>query len=368
MGRIFKVLHGLQPVMLMMVVQVAYTGMNVLYKLVANDGMNLRILIAYRLIFATAFMVPVALILERGRRPKLTWIVLFQAFLCGLLGGSLAQNLYVESLALTSATYATAMSNLIPAITFILAISFRLENLRLKTKTGIAKVLGTSVGTSGAMLLTFYKGAELKIWSTNINLLHHSQYQSNHRAGSDKILGSILALASCTSYALWLIIQTKMSKRYPCHYSSTALMCGMASLQSVIFTLCIERNWSQWKLGWNIRLFTSAYTGIVTSGLVVLLVAWTAHMKGPFFVSSFTPLSLVLIAIVGSLVLEEKLHLGSVLGAVLIVCGLYMVLWGKSKEAKEKHPLTPKNSIPQSEQIEVITSTGDAARDGGQLK
>ncbi len=37
--------------------------------------------------------------------------------------GTLAQNLYFESFALTSATFAVAMSNLNPAITFILAIS-----------------------------------------------------------------------------------------------------------------------------------------------------------------------------------------------------------------------------------------------------
>lgn len=35
----------------------------------------------------------------------------------------MAQNLYLESLALTSATYASAMANLIPGMTFILAIS-----------------------------------------------------------------------------------------------------------------------------------------------------------------------------------------------------------------------------------------------------
>lgn len=37
--------------------------------------------------------------------------------------GSLAQNLYAESLVLTSATFTAAMTNLVPAITFILALS-----------------------------------------------------------------------------------------------------------------------------------------------------------------------------------------------------------------------------------------------------
>lgn len=40
--------------------------------------------------------------------------------------GTLAQNLYIESIALTSATYAVAIYNLVPAITFILTIFLRL--------------------------------------------------------------------------------------------------------------------------------------------------------------------------------------------------------------------------------------------------
>jgi len=45
-----------------------------------------------------------------------------------------------------------------------------------------------------------------------------------------------------------------MSKEYPSHYSSTALMSTMGAIQATAFGLCVERDWSQWKLGWNIRL------------------------------------------------------------------------------------------------------------------
>lgn len=39
----------------------------------------------------------------------------------------------------------------------------------------------------------------------------------------------------------------------------------------------------------------------------------------------------MVVAVLSSL-LGEKLHLGSALGAVLIVVGLYAVLWGKGRE------------------------------------
>lgn len=70
--------------------------------------------------------------------------------------------------------------------------------------------MGTLMGIGGAMLLTFYKGAEINIWSTHANLLHHSQPDRNGHLATDssnRLLGCILAVGSCMSYAFWLIIQ-----------------------------------------------------------------------------------------------------------------------------------------------------------------
>ncbi|XP_012091671.2 WAT1-related protein At1g68170 [Jatropha curcas] len=78
-------------------------------------------------------------------------------------------------------------------------------------------------------------------------------------------------------------------------------------------------------------------------------------MRGPVFVANFNPLSLLLTAIMGYLMLEEKLHLGSILGAGLIVCGLYMVLWGKGREMKERSQLVTTKSSPKSEVVAVVT-------------
>ncbi|XP_027338078.1 WAT1-related protein At1g25270-like [Abrus precatorius] len=368
MKSICNVLHGLKPVMLMVVVQIAYAAVNVLYKLAINDGMSVKVATAYRLAFGSAFTVPLALISERNKRPKLTWRVVFMAFLCGLFGGSLFQNLFYESLALTSATFASAIYNLIPAITFVLAISCGFERLNLRAAAGRAKVLGTLIGIGGAMLLTFFKGAELDIWPFHINLLHPHHHQNTHVAplnadSGSKLLGVLCAIASCFSFALWLTIQAKMSKEYPCHYSSTALMSTMGAIQATVFGVCVERDWSQWKLGWNIRLLAVAYSGIVASGLVVIITAWCIQMRGPLFASVFNPLMLVLVAISGSLMLDEKLYIGSLLGAVLIVSGLYMVLWGKSKEMKNMTQLVPSETIQEAEAIEVVVMSSPEDHD-----
>ncbi|XP_058751863.1 WAT1-related protein At1g25270-like [Vicia villosa] len=362
MSCICKVIDGVKAAFLMVMVQVAYAVCTILYKLVEkNNGMSLCVLLAYRYIFASIFMVPLAYFAERKNKPKITAKVLFQAFLCGLFGATLQQNLYVEAVILSGVTYATVMYNFIPGATFILAVCFGLERLNIRTLTGKAKVIGTLMGISGAMILTFYKSTEIHLWSTNVNLLkHHLQPQN---VSSNNIWGSSLALGTCLSYSIWLIIQARMSEKFPWHYTSTALMSVMASIQSIIFALCMERDdWNQWKLGWDIKLFTALFAGVVVSGINWILISWCVRIKGPLYASVFNPLFLVLVAIGGSLLLDEKLYLGSVIGSVIIVIGLYIVLWGKSKELKK---VIEQNQVKESVEIqpmEIITTKLEDAK------
>ncbi|XP_028115656.1 WAT1-related protein At1g68170-like [Camellia sinensis] len=323
---------------MMVVVQAALAGNSIFYKLASSIGMSMRVLIAYRFVIAVAFIVPLALLLERG---------------------SMAQNLYAEGFVLTSATFAAALYNLIPACTFILAVFFRMERLGLGTTIGKMKVAGTLMCIGGAMLLIFYKGVELNISSTNVDLLHYKggHVATLHPHDSNNVVGALLVVSCCVSVAIGLIVQAKMIQDYPCVYSSTALMMTMAAIQAIGFALCMDRDWSKWKLGWNLRLLTVSYSGIVASGVTFTVMAWCVQIRGPLFVSIFSPVMLVLVAIAGLLLLDEKLHLGSVLGAGVIVCGLYIVLKGKSKELKRITQLMPSKSSKESEHIDIIVTS-----------
>ncbi|CAN6584441.1 unnamed protein product [Malus baccata var. baccata] len=204
--------------------------------------------------------------------------------------------------------------------------------LAIGTRTGRAKVVGTLVCVGGTMIFTFYKGHEIVIWLTDVNLLRKYSHQNSHvlhRNTRTQLLGSVLALCSSISFAMWLIFQKKMTRDYPCQYSSTALMSIMASsggsikgpgwsryhpnlgkMASTAFGLCKERDWSEWKLGRDIKLFTAVYSGVITSGLVLTLTAWCVRMRGPLFVAIFNPLGLLLVGLAATLLLDEKLHLG----------------------------------------------------------
>ncbi|KAJ4715430.1 WAT1-related protein [Melia azedarach] len=335
-NKFYNFLHGIKPVIAMVLVQAVVSGVNIFYKLAVYDGMNMRVLIAYRYIFATAFVVPLALIFERG---------------------SLAQNLSIEGLALTSATFVTSLANIIPALTFILAIIFRMEKWsNMRKMSGIGKVMGTLLGIGGAMVLIFYKGIEINIWSTDINLLSQKSnpIATSHRVLGNHLLGSLFGVACCFSYAIWYILQAKMGEKYPCKYSSTALMCITAAVQATVYAICVERDWSSWKLGWNIRLLSVVYTGTLASGLMVAVMAWYLRTMGPLYVSNFSPLALVFVALFGSLFLDEKLNLGSIIGSVLIIIGLYGVIWGKGKEMKNNLSETAALSISSSNHSQTV--------------
>lgn len=90
---------------------------------------------------------------------------------------------------------------------YIWTYLFRLEKLGLKTRAGQAKVLGTLIGIGGAMLLTFYKGLEIKTWSTKVVFSGQMAASHQHQKPYAHILGPILAICSCFSTALSLIFQ-----------------------------------------------------------------------------------------------------------------------------------------------------------------
>uniref|UniRef100_A0A0D3D6M5 WAT1-related protein n=1 Tax=Brassica oleracea var. oleracea TaxID=109376 RepID=A0A0D3D6M5_BRAOL len=296
-------LEEVKAVIAMLVVQFIFAGMFILFKITAHDGTNLRILVAYRLSFATLFMFPLALIFQRKKRPEFTRRLVLLAFLSGLLGAAIPNILYLPGLVRTSATFSTAASILSPVITLLLSLAFRMDTLRLGSNEGRAKLLGTLLGVGGALVFVFYKGV-LMVFGCNV------------------------------SVSLWLLLQAQISKEFGGHCWNISLMNATGSLVCMVVALCSEHNWNQWLLGWNISLLTTVYSGVVVSGLVMPLVAWCIEKKGPLYVTVFSPIRLVIVALVGSFALEETLYLGSLIGAIIMVGGVYLVVWCKMKEKK----------------------------------
>ncbi|KAJ4964356.1 hypothetical protein NE237_024295 [Protea cynaroides] len=327
----------LKPYLAMVSLQFGYSGMYIVTILCLKRGMSHYVLAVYRHAVAALFIAPFALAFERKIRPKLTLSTFLKIMVLGFVEPVLDQNLYYVGMNYTSATFASAIFNVLPAITFILAMIFRLEKLKIKKLRSQAKILGTIVTVTGATVMTLYKGPVLNF------VRSQGRNQNKTSSGSTDqhwVTGTIMLLASCSGWAGFFILQSFTLKSYPAELSLTALICLMGTVQGAAVALVMERNFSAWALGWDSRLLGPVYTGIVCSGMAYYMQGMVIKERGPVFVTAFSPLCMIIVAAMGSMILAEQIHLGSVIGAIIIVVGLYCVIWGKSKDYATSSPLT----------------------------
>ncbi|KAL8133529.1 WAT1-related protein At5g07050-like [Apium graveolens] len=336
-GRFASFLETAKPYIAMVSLQFGYGGMNIITKVSLNRGMSHYVLVVYRHAFATAVIAPFAILLERKIRPKITFSIFMQIFVLGLLGPVIDQNFYYMGLKFTSPTFSCAMSNMLPAMTFVMAVLCRMEILDMKKIRCQAKVVGTAVTVAGAMLMTLYKGNVVNMfWSKYI---HPSTYEPTTTAvDADKnwVTGSILLIIATFAWASFFILQNVTMRRYTAPMSLTCLVCFMGTLQSIVVTLVMEHKPDAWAIGFDMNLLAAAYAGIISSSVAYYVQGLVMEKRGPVFVTAFSPLMMIIVAIMGSFILAEKIYLGGILGAILIVMGLYSVLWGKYKEYKDK--------------------------------
>ncbi|CAN4109332.1 unnamed protein product [Withania somnifera] len=345
-----------KPYIAMISLQFGYAGMNIITKVSLSRGMSHYVLVVYRNAFATAIIAPFAYFLERKIRPKMTFMMFLQIFVLGVLGPVIDQNFYYVGLKYTSPTFSCAMTNMLPAMTFLIALLCRMEKVDIKKIGCQAKVLGTIVTLAGAILMTLYKGHV-------VNLIRSANISFNEVTSGaydkDWLNGSILLIFATLAWASFFILQAITMRKYTAPLSLTALVCFMGTLQSSAVTFVMEHKTSVWSIGFDMNLLAAAYAGIVSSSIAYYVHGQVMEKKGPVFVTAFSPLMMIIVAIMGSFLLDEKFYFGGIIGAIVIVAGLYSVLWGKYKEYNEKEIeesiiLEPMKGINGNNQVMII--------------
>lgn len=243
---------------------------------------------------------------------------------------ALSQYTFFYGLQYTTATFAITFTNLAPVLTFLIAVLLRVESLNMKNKAGAAKIAGTLMSFAGVMLLTLYKGVPLTHQAVPLGQHAAAEAESGKKSWT---LGTIALLANGLCFSFWLLLQSKLTKKYPALYSSTAYMFLISSLQGGCVTGAIQRRASVWALTKTVEIVTVLYTGILGSGVGYVLMTWCVEKRGPVFTSSFIPIIQIMVAIIDFFFLHENIYLGSVLGSILMILGLYILLWGKSRDA-----------------------------------
>ncbi|CAN8310946.1 unnamed protein product [Cochlearia groenlandica] len=336
-----RVIEEWSPVIVMVISNIAMGSVNALVKKALDNGVNHMVIGAYRMAISAFILAPFAFILERKTRPELTFRLLVDHFLSGLLGASLMQFFFLLGLSYTSATVSCALVSMLPAITFALALIFRTENVRnLKTKAGMLKVVGTIICISGAMFLTFYKGPQISN--------SHSQTKTTHQNNKDQdstknwLLGCLYITVGTTLLSLWMLFQGTLNIKYPCKYSSTCLMSVFAAFQCALLSLYKNRDVKNWIIDDKFVITVIIYAGVVGQAMSTVATTWGIKKLGPVFASTFTPIILISATLFDFLILHTPLYLGSVIGSVVAVMGLYVFLWGKNSETKVSTTLPPR--------------------------
>ncbi|KAG4925063.1 hypothetical protein JHK87_050603 [Glycine soja] len=277
-------------------------------KAAMKKDMNDSVFVMYSNAFATCLLLPITFIF----------------YSCSV------QMLRFFGIGYCSPTLATAMSDLIPAFTFILAIVFRMEKLDWKTKSTRAKSIGTLVSIVGALIITLYKGQAV-IKNHPSNKLFPKKHVSSEQF--DWVLGAMLLAGHSFVLSLLFIVQTWIIRNYPTELVIVLTRGTLVAMLSIPPSLISVTDLKDLRLGFDVNLIAIAF------------------QKGPLYVAMFKPIGIIFAVIMGIAFLGDSIYLGrhtflsclnhkknwSVLGAAIVVIGFYVVIWGKSQEqAKEE--------------------------------
>jgi len=324
---------GWKAPMAMVLVELFQTGLVLLSKVVIGHGMFVFALVTYRSAIGAAFLFPFALICERDKwREMMSWRVSRWIIFNGIIGYAAPINLYYNGLRDTTSSYAIVFLNMIPLITFILSLAFKMERLKFATVAGSLKIVGVLASVGGAMVINLYKGNELHLWRSIL------QYHKNEltEVASNHVRGTILLVISIFAYACWYLIQTEVNKVYPYKYSSSMATCLVGGFVTAFVGVVVRRDGDAWKLGWNLKLLTVVYSGALATAGKYSLDSWVVAKQGPAYPPMFTPLSVVFTVVLGSILLGDSITVGSLLGTAMVIFGLYLFLWAKSKDLPGK--------------------------------
>ncbi|TVU11200.1 hypothetical protein EJB05_44771 [Eragrostis curvula] len=326
-------------------VQVILTGMSVVSKAAFNEGMSTFVFVFYRQAAGSVLMLPLALLLHRKNARSVPFSWLLKLFFCALIGNTLSTSLYNLSLKFTSATVASATNNSVPVITFCFALIMRMEVVNLRSAAGIAKLTGAGLCLAGVLFIAFYRGLALSPVSHHRAFAAHaSGGHANHPSKAIWIEGAFLMVLANMAWAVSIVWQAALLKECPNKMLVATALTVFSAAQSFVVAAVAERDFSRWRLRPDVSLLAILYCGFFVSGASYYLQAWCVEIKGPVFFAFWSPLCFVLTIFCSSFFLGEIVHLGSIVGGVLLVCGLYSVLWGKSKESK----LVPSNEANMS--------------------
>uniref|UniRef100_A0A0E0IXY9 WAT1-related protein n=1 Tax=Oryza nivara TaxID=4536 RepID=A0A0E0IXY9_ORYNI len=303
---------SMKPYFVAIVVQLIYTGMFMISKAAFNHGMNIYIF-------------------EKYTTRHDTWGAHKALLLCLNRDYAWGKSVPCKS-QVHLCNSGICSRQLTPSHHLLLGGAFedRTEYVKLRSSSGIAKVTSVAICLAGVFTIAFFTGPSI----SPIN--HHRAFASDTSSKTVVPRGvwikwTFLMVVANMCWSLWIIFQAAVQKEYPDKMVVTVTQCLFSTVQSFVVAVVAERDFSRWKLRFDISLLVILYSGVMVTGVSYYLQTWCLEMRGPMFFASWTPLCFVFTIFCSSFFLGEIVHLGSILGGILL---------GKSKEGNETDDVT----------------------------
>ncbi|CAN6217726.1 unnamed protein product [Urochloa humidicola] len=356
-GGICAAMEKYKPSAAMVAVQCLFVVSTLWVKAALGHGMNPVVFVVYRQAIATIFVAPITIVANRTRLKEMRLGVtgFFLVFVGSLIGVTGSSNLFYEGLHLGSSSMATAMTNLIPAITFLMAAAVGQERVNIKEVTSIAKIFGTAICVGGAITMASFKGSKLL---TNHPL--NDSLMLPYSLSSRWVVGALLLAGGSACFSLWLIMQGSICKSYTDPLTLTTWSAVFSTLQSTVLAFFVLPDWNAWNINSLFELSCYIFIGVTESGVNFSLQSWCISVRGPLYAAMFMPLSTVITTVLAAIFLNEELHVGSMLGEVGIILGLYVVLWGKSEDARNGIQVQTKDLLKAGANMDSQLDTENA--------
>lgn len=167
------------------------------------------------------------------------------------------------SIKFTSATVASAATNAMPVVTFCFALLLKMEAVKLRSSSGLAKLAGVSLCLAGVLAIAFYVGPAL----SPVN--HHRAFASTASSPAPAaasggratwIKGTFLMVLANIMWSLWIVLQGRLLKEYPNKMLVTVVQCVFSAVQSFVVAMVAERDFSRWSLRLDVSLLAVLYT------------------------------------------------------------------------------------------------------------